>query len=126
MNVVPFLVFSRYLRGSQSVRSGNVRKYRGQELSHQTMTMPSPHHYHDIERQRARTAKADTTTLVSARLIPLVADLIIGDVVVDDMDGYEVLKSIHQTPVTSATPFIFLSRQTPQEEIKGRYGTRRR
>lgn len=90
------------------------------------MTMPSQHHYHDIEPQRARTAKADTTTLVSARLIPSVADLIIGDVVMDDMDGHEVLKLIHQAPVTSATPFIFLSGQTPQEETKGRYGTRRR
>ena len=40
-------------------------------------------------------------------------DLILCDVMMPEMDGYEVLKNIRERVATSTTPFIFLTAKTP-------------
>jgi DNA-binding response OmpR family regulator len=36
-------------------------------------------------------------------------DLILSEIILEDMDGREFMKMVHQTPETSLTPFIFLT-----------------
>src|SRR5262245_4923253 len=47
-------------------------------------------------------------------------DLILLDVVMPDMDGYEVCRRLKENPATEAIPVIFLTGQTAiEEEIRG-------
>ncbi|HEY9875691.1 MAG TPA: response regulator [Candidatus Obscuribacterales bacterium] len=48
-------------------------------------------------------------------------DLIICDIMMPKLDGYDVLKTLRQNPETSHIPFIFLSAKTEKADIqKGR------
>jgi len=48
-------------------------------------------------------------------------DLIICDIMMPKLDGYDVLKTLRQNPETSHIPFIFLSAKTEKSDIqKGR------
>lgn len=45
-------------------------------------------------------------------------DLIICDVVMPEMDGYEVLNLLHQDPCTEGIPFIFLSAKADRDDLR--------
>ena len=45
----------------------------------------------------------------------IVPDLILCDVRLPELDGYEVLKALRQNPLTAAVPFIFLTAETIQD-----------
>ncbi|MDF0554836.1 EAL domain-containing response regulator [Kamptonema sp. UHCC 0994] len=45
-------------------------------------------------------------------------DLILCDVQMPDLDGYEVLQSLRQNVITSAIPFIFLTAQSAKAEFR--------
>ncbi|MBN9385591.1 MAG: response regulator [Chitinophagaceae bacterium] len=45
-------------------------------------------------------------------------DLIICDIAMPGLDGYEVLHSLHRHPRTSCIPFIFLTASTEKEQIR--------
>lgn len=47
-----------------------------------------------------------------------VPDLILCDIMMPRMDGYEVLKALQVIPSTSSIPFIFLTAKTQKEEIR--------
>jgi len=44
-------------------------------------------------------------------------DLVILDIMMPDIDGYEVLASIRNNPATKTLPVIFLTARTSQEDI---------
>ena len=46
-------------------------------------------------------------------------DLIVCDIMMPDMSGYEVLLTLKQDPVVSLIPFIFLTAKTSREDIRG-------
>jgi two-component system, sensor histidine kinase and response regulator len=52
---------------------------------------------------------------VAVRELP---DLIISDVMMPEMDGYEVLKMLRSTPSTAAIPFVFLSAKSDLAHIR--------
>lgn len=45
-------------------------------------------------------------------------DLIICDVVMPELDGYQVLRSLRQEPATSLMPFIFLSAKAEKADVR--------
>ena len=45
-------------------------------------------------------------------------DLVICDIMMPEVDGYEVLRLMRQTPITSTVPFIFLTAKTSKEDIR--------
>lgn len=45
-------------------------------------------------------------------------DLILCDIVMPQMDGYEVLKQLRQHPQTAATPFVFLTAKAERPDIR--------
>jgi len=45
-------------------------------------------------------------------------DLIICDITMPGLDGYEVLHSLHRHPRTSGIPFIFLTASTEKEQVR--------
>jgi EAL domain-containing protein (putative c-di-GMP-specific phosphodiesterase class I)/DNA-binding NarL/FixJ family response regulator len=45
-------------------------------------------------------------------------DLILCDVMMPDIDGYEVLQQLQQNPVTRAIPFLFLTARATREETR--------
>lgn len=47
-----------------------------------------------------------------------IPDLILCDVQMPDLDGYEVLKALRQNQLTSAVPFIFLTAQSAKAEFR--------
>lgn len=47
----------------------------------------------------------------------LVPDLILCDVKMPEMDGYQVLKALREDPLTDGVPFIFLTAQTNREVV---------
>lgn len=47
-----------------------------------------------------------------------VPDLIICDIMMDGMDGYEVLNTIAKDPVNKSIPFIFLTAKVEKEDIR--------
>jgi two-component system, OmpR family, alkaline phosphatase synthesis response regulator PhoP len=49
-----------------------------------------------------------------------VPDLIISDVTMPEIDGYDILRALRQSPITAAIPFIFLSALSSKSDI--RYG----
>jgi CheY-like chemotaxis protein len=48
----------------------------------------------------------------------LAPHLIVCDVLMPDLDGYEVLNRLRQQPNTANLPFIFLSARTTQEDTR--------
>ena len=61
----------------------------------------------EAEKFRAKGAKNGRLGLEYARQEDF--DLILCDVVMPELDGYEVLKTLRQNPSTATTPFIFLT-----------------
>jgi two-component system, sensor histidine kinase and response regulator len=47
-----------------------------------------------------------------------VPDVIICDLMMSDMDGYDVIKAIRKNPLTEAIPFIFLTGKTSPESLR--------
>jgi YesN/AraC family two-component response regulator len=45
-------------------------------------------------------------------------DLIICDIVLPGLDGYEVLSALRQNPQTAVTPFIFLTAKTTRSDLR--------
>lgn len=45
-------------------------------------------------------------------------DLIVSDVMMPKMDGFEVFESLHKDPKTAAIPFIFLSAKTEKSDVR--------
>ncbi len=45
-------------------------------------------------------------------------DLIICDVIMKDMNGYEVLRNLSADPATAVIPFIFLTAKTEKEDLR--------
>jgi two-component system sensor histidine kinase/response regulator len=45
-------------------------------------------------------------------------DLIICDIMMPGLDGYEVLTALHQDPATATIPFLFLTAKTDKEELR--------
>lgn len=54
------------------------------------------------------------------RALSVLPDLVICDIVMPELDGYGVLASLRQNPVTAIIPFIFLTAKSTKEEL--RYG----
>lgn len=50
--------------------------------------------------------------------LEILPDLILCDISMPHMDGYEVLKTIHSIPATSFIPFIFMTAKTQKEEFR--------
>lgn len=49
--------------------------------------------------------------------IEIVPDLILCDVRMPQLDGYEVLRQLRQNPTTATVPFIFLTAETTQDVL---------
>lgn len=47
-----------------------------------------------------------------------VPDLILCDISMPRMDGYEVLKTLHSIPATSSIPFIFMTAKAQKDELR--------
>ncbi|MFM2063235.1 MAG: hypothetical protein RLZZ507_2905 [Cyanobacteriota bacterium] len=47
-----------------------------------------------------------------------VPDLILCDMMMPELDGYEVLKAVRQQPITSTIPFIFLTAKSAKSDIR--------
>ncbi|MBW4545486.1 MAG: response regulator [Symplocastrum torsivum CPER-KK1] len=47
-----------------------------------------------------------------------VPDLILCDVRMPEMNGYEVLRSLRQDPVTASLPFIFLTAESSEDVLR--------
>jgi len=45
-------------------------------------------------------------------------NLVICDVIMPELDGYGVLKTLHQNPTTAIIPFIFLTGKSTQAEVR--------
>jgi DNA-binding response OmpR family regulator len=45
-------------------------------------------------------------------------DLILSDIMMPDIDGYQVLETLRQNPATLAIPFVFLSAKSAHEDIR--------
>ena len=45
-------------------------------------------------------------------------DLIICDIMMPDLDGYEVLTTLRENPATATTPFIFLSAKADRDDLR--------
>nr|MDO8116796.1 response regulator [Candidatus Sigynarchaeota archaeon] len=52
------------------------------------------------------------------RKLKAVPDVIISDIMMPEMDGYELLKAISKEPGLNQVPFIFLSAKTTVEDIR--------
>jgi DNA-binding NarL/FixJ family response regulator len=50
--------------------------------------------------------------------LEIVPDLILCDISMPKMDGYDVLKTLHSIPSTSTIPFIFLTAKTQKDEMR--------
>lgn len=48
----------------------------------------------------------------------IVPDLIICDIIMPELDGYEVLKQLNQDPSTAAIPFIFLTAKSEMSDLR--------
>ncbi len=51
----------------------------------------------------------------AAKLLP---DLIVCDIMMPKIDGFGVIKAVHQAPKTSMTPFIFLTARSERSDIR--------
>ncbi len=47
-----------------------------------------------------------------------IPDLIVCDIMMPDMDGYQVLSTLHQDPKTAAIPFIFLTAKVTMADLR--------
>ena len=47
-----------------------------------------------------------------------IPDLILCDVRMPEMNGYEVLRSLRQDPVTASLPFIFLTAESSEDVLR--------
>lgn len=47
-----------------------------------------------------------------------IPDLIVCDIMMPDMDGYQVLSTLHQTSETAAIPFIFLTAKVTMADLR--------
>lgn len=47
-----------------------------------------------------------------------IPDLIVCDIMMPDMDGYQVLSTLHQDPTTAAIPFIFLTAKVTMADLR--------
>ena len=45
-------------------------------------------------------------------------DLVVCDIMMPDMDGYEVLSSLRQNEVTASIPFIFLTAKVTMSDLR--------
>ena len=45
-------------------------------------------------------------------------DLIISDITTPELDGYSILKALHENPITAIIPFIFLTSDASQSDIR--------
>ncbi len=45
-------------------------------------------------------------------------DLIVCDIMMPDMDGYQVLSTLHREPATAAIPFIFLTAKVTMADLR--------
>jgi len=45
-------------------------------------------------------------------------DLIISDIVMPELDGYSLLKALRENPITAIIPFIFLTSEVSQSQIR--------
>ena len=64
----------------------------------------------------AASTSADALKVASAQI----PDLILLDITLDDLDGYEVCKALKKNPITANIPVIFVTgRDTAEDELKG-------
>lgn len=47
-----------------------------------------------------------------------IPDLIVCDIMMPDMDGYQVLSTLHRNPATAAIPFIFLTAKVTMADLR--------
>ncbi|MBD1909019.1 MULTISPECIES: response regulator [unclassified Leptolyngbya] len=47
-----------------------------------------------------------------------IPDLIVCDIMMPDLDGYQVLSTLHQKPATAAIPFIFLTAKVTMADLR--------
>lgn len=52
------------------------------------------------------------------KIIEHTPDLVLCDIVMPQLDGYEVLKSIRKNPILANTPFIFLSSMSDSSDVR--------
>ena len=45
-------------------------------------------------------------------------DLIISDIIMPELDGYSLLKALRESPITAIIPFIFLTSEVSQSQIR--------
>jgi two-component system, sensor histidine kinase and response regulator len=71
-----------------------------------------------LELKNFHVLKADRGELGLELASQYIPDAIICDLMMSDMDGYEVIKAIRKNPLTEAIPFIFLTGKTSQEDLR--------
>jgi len=70
----------------------------------------------DIESYETHQAENGAIALDIAKKIQ--PDLVICDIMMPEVDGYEVLRMMRQNPITSTVPFIFLTAKTTKEDLR--------
>jgi len=70
----------------------------------------------DLAGYSVTTAPNGKIGIVSAK--ELLPDIILCDIMMPEVDGYGVLKALHEDEITKQIPFIFLSAKTEHKEIR--------
>ena len=71
-----------------------------------------------LETEKYRVTSASNGNIGITIASEILPDLIICDIMMPDMDGYEVLRNLSSMPLTKKIPFIFLTAKIDRDDIR--------